>query len=52
MKKINNAIYQKTTELVTWSGWTVSKKIEKKIPGGILCLQLCWKQVQKKKGYK
>lgn len=24
---------QKTTELVTWSGWTVSKKIEKKIPG-------------------
>lgn len=30
MKKINNAIYQKTTELVTWSGWTVSKKIEKK----------------------
>ena len=48
MKKINIAIYQKTTELVTWSGWTVqylnyiSIKIKKKKkPGGILCLQLC-----------
>ena len=36
MKKINIAIYQKTTELVTWSGWTVqylnyiSIKIKKK----------------------